>query len=277
MHIKEDFKFIRRRIKNKKYLVKLKELEENYKLVIEKRQVITNKQLFGIKIGNYKIWLRKGSSASSIMTYLEIFKEKVHMKLSGFTGKKESIIFDIGANEGFYTLAMKRNNPNLKIVSVEPAPSTFKVLKKNIISNHLKNIILINKILTSKKGKTPFEIVPEATAISATNITMQKRPWLDTRRIKKITINSTTLSDLCKQLKINHISILKLDVEGSELEILKSSKSLLKNIKKIVIEWHSKKLRKGCKEFLKKNGFKLVYEEKKKCGDLYFINKSFKP
>jgi len=269
---KMDFRFLKRRIKGKKNLSKLNDIKENYKSIFKECKIIKSKQLFNIKIGKYKIWLKEGTSSSSLMTYLEIFKEKVHMKKAGFSGKGNKVVIDVGGNEGYYVLKMKENNPNLKIITLEPVPSTFKLLKKNIESNKLKNVILINKALTKKKGKLIFEIIPEVSAVCATNIKMQKRPWLDTKRIKKIIVKSTTLIDLCKKLKIDKIDILKLDVEGSELEILKNSKPILNNIKKIVIEWHSEKLKRDCIKFLKKNGFKLVYQEKKICGDLYFIN-----
>ena len=273
MRDKIDLNFIKRRIRNKRSLSRLKDIKENWKLVIEEGKIIKDKRLFDIKIGKYRIWLRKESSASSIMTFLEIFKYRQHTKHPEFLGKKDNIVFDIGANEGFYTLWMKRNNPKLKIVALEPVPSTFKLIEKNVRSNKLKDVILVNKALTSKKGKIKFEIVPEVSAICATDINFQKRPWLDTGRIKKIRVNSTSLNDLCKEFRIDHIDILKMDVEGSEMEILKSSKKMLKNISKIIIEFHSKKLKRDCINLLKKSGFKFVYEDKKKCGDIYFINK----
>lgn len=274
MGIKTDFDFIKKRIKDKKSLARLQEIKEDWQKVRKEGKIIKSSKIFDINIGKFKFWLRKNGASSSIDTYLEVFKHNNHMVLPGFKGKKDKIVFDVGANEGFYTFRMKENNPNLKIMAIEPVPSTFNLLKKNVNSNKLKNVILKNLALTKEKGKIIFEIVPEATMIASLDIAMQKRPWLDTKRIKKITVASTTLKDLCNKLKIDHIDILKLDVEGSELEILKSSKDFLPNIKKIVIEWHSEKLKKGCKDFLKENGFKLLHEEKKNCGDLYFINKS---
>ncbi|MCK4553069.1 FkbM family methyltransferase [Candidatus Pacearchaeota archaeon] len=274
MTAKSDFNFIEKRIKDKKSFKRLQEIKEDWQKVEKEGKIIKGKKIFDINIGQFKFWLRKNAVASSIEIYLEIFKHKTHMVLPEFKGKKDKVIFDVGANEGFYTFGMKENNPKLKIVAIEPVPSTFKLLKKNIQSNKLKDVILVNQALTKKKGKITFEMVPEVTFAGALDIAMQRRKWLDAKRIKKIIVNSTTLIDLCKKLKIDKIDILKIDVEGSELDILKSSKNFLLNIKKIVIEWHSKKLKDECKGFLKKNGFKLVREEKQVCGDLYFINKS---
>ncbi|MEM5804864.1 MAG: FkbM family methyltransferase [Candidatus Aenigmatarchaeota archaeon] len=267
-----DFSFIERRVRGRKDRYRLESIKRDWYKIMKEGQVIKDRKLFSMKIGEYRFWFRRGSAPSSIDTYLEVFKDNNHMKVPGFKGKGNKVVLDIGANEGFYTFGMKKSNPKLKIVAVEPVPATFELLKRNVLGNGLKDIVLVNKALTRRKGRITFEIVPEVSAVCGLDIAMQKRPWLDTKRIKKITVESTTLADLCKELKIGNIDILKLDVEGSELDILRGSADFLPHISKIVIEWHSEKLKEGCKSFLKKKGFRLVREESKMCGDLYFVN-----
>ena len=99
-----------------------------------------------------------------------------------------------------------------------------------------------------------------------------QRPWLKKEMIEKIKVDCITLSELFENYKIEKVDILKIDVEGMELEILKSGKNLLNKICKIVVEWHSKEIKARIKKFLKEKGFKLVFEEEKECGDLYFVN-----
>jgi FkbM family methyltransferase len=268
-----DFKFLRSIVKGKENIKKLKQIKENEKAVINQGKIVKDRSLFSIVLDNYQLWLRKGTSASSIMTYLEIFKDKTHMKIPDFLGENDEIIIDLGGNEGYYALAMKKNNPKAKIVSIEPITETFKLLKKNIQSNNLKNVILINKAITSRTGKITFEIVPEVSAISSADIYLQGREWLDEKRIKKITVDSITLENLCKRLNIKKIDLLKLDVEGAELEILKSSRKILMNTKKVVIEYHNTKLKNKCINILQKLGFKLILKERGECADVYFIRK----
>lgn len=268
-----DFGFIKKRIKNKIGLKTLNLIKEDWHSVRKEGKLIRSKRFFNLKIDKYKIWLRRDIASSSIDTYLEIFKKHNHVKLKKFLDKTDKLIVDIGANEGFYTLFMKQNLPSVKIICVEPAPLTFRILKRNINSNHLKKIRLINKAITVKKGNIPFEIVPEITVVGGLDISLQKRPWLNLQRIKKIYVPSTTLQNLCKQEEIKEIDLLKIDAEGSELDVLKSAGNLLRKIKKIVIEWHTPKLKKECIFLLKKNEFKLIYGESHRCGDLYFINK----
>ena len=69
---------------------------------------------------------------------------------------------------------------------------------------------------------------------------------------------------------------MKIDTEGAELDILNGGGDVLGKIRKIVIEYHSDKLKRDCIKFLKKRGFKLVKEEKRVCGDIYFVNEVLK-
>jgi FkbM family methyltransferase len=268
-----DFKFLKKQIQNKKDLTKLEEIRNNEIDIFDKKKVFNNPKIFSIRLRDYIIFLRKESSSSSIMTYLEIFKDRIHMKNKLFLGKDDDIIVDIGANEGFYALAMKKNNPNVKIISIEPVKKTFELLNLNIKKNNLKNIISINKAITSKNGFINFESVPEVSAINSTNIFLQKRDWLNLKRIYKIKVSSIRLENLFNRLKLKRIDILKLDVEGSEYEILKSSKKVLLKTKKIVVEYHNKKIKRECIQLLNKIGFRLIREEKGECADIYFINK----
>lgn len=91
------------------------------------------------------------------------------------------------------------------------------------------------------------------------------------------------MEELCKEYNIKSIDILKLDIQGMEMEVLKSSEYLLNRIHKIIVEWHSEKLKNEVIKFLKKHRFDLVFEhrfgflfgENRILGDLYFINRNW--
>jgi FkbM family methyltransferase len=207
--------------------------------------------------------------------YTELFKENEHFLLSDFSGKNTNLILDVGANEGYYTLKIKKNNPRAKIVAVEPNPLAFELLEKNIKSNKMTDVILVNKAIGPKTEKGSFEVVEQVNAICGKNVNNIKRPWLKKEMIKKIVVDYISLEKLCSEYRLETINILKLDVEGMETEILKSSKNLLDKIQRIVVEYHSEKSKKALKKYMKNEGFTLLFEEKKTFGDLYFSNDSF--
>ena len=71
------------------------------------------------------------------------------------------------------------------------------------------------------------------------------------------TINTKKLDDF----SFDRIDILKIDVEGFELEVLKGSEKTIKRLKpKIILETHSRELRQKCDDFLKKAGYQLKVE-----------------
>jgi len=268
-----DFKWLKRIAKNERSEQWIQKIEKWHKIAFERGKFLKSKKLFSVDLGKYKIWFRRCSAYSSIAIYTEIFKEEDHFLILEFFGKDANLVIDLGANEGFYTLKLKQDNPKCKVIAVEPNPLAFEILEKNAKSNKLSDVILVNKAVCRKNGKITFEIVENVSAIGGKYLGIINRPWLRKEMVKKIKVNCITLNKLFQDYKIEKVDILKLDVEGMELEILKSSRNLLNKIHKIVVEWHSKKIKDNLKKFLKENGFKLVFEEKRECGDLYFINK----
>jgi len=263
---KISFSWLYRQAKDKKTKLILKELEKG----------INVKQRFPLRLGKWKIWLNKENPILSLKTYSEIFKDKDHTKLPNFPAKNDLTIIDLGANEGFYTLKAKEKAPKSKIIAVEPNPNAFKLLKKNVGTNKLKDVIVVNEAVTSKSGKITFEIVKGATTIGALKIYKKYR---DRKRLRKVIVNSITLEKLCKKYKINKIDLLKIDVEGSEFDILKSSKNILPKMKKVVIEYHrAQRTRSGIKKLMLKNNFRiLLVDANRYYGDIYFMkNNIFK-
>jgi FkbM family methyltransferase len=264
-----DFKLLKSKTDKKSF----EKIKDNYAEVFKKGEVISDNRLFSMNFGKTKLWLKEGSSSAEVMTLFEMFKDKNHHKIKQFQGKQDNVILDIGANEGYYTLKMKDNNPSLQIFAFEPIPETFKILKKNILANNLKNVHLVNYAVGKENKKIEFEYVPEATAISSIKIDLKSRQWLDKKRIRKIKVNCVNLPWIFDKYKLSHVDIMKIDTEGAEFDILRGGKEVLDKINRIVIEFHSEKLKKDCIEFLTKRGFVLIKEENRDCGDIYFVRK----
>jgi hypothetical protein len=99
---------------------------------------------------------------------------------------------------------------------------------------------------------------------------------------QKITINAITLDSYCKEHNVNEIDLICMDVEGSELDVLKGSVNMLKNIKYIITEMWSEndKLPGSCDKnditsFLLEHNFEEIVYSGKEWGDSLFKNKNF--
>lgn len=264
-----DFNYFKKNAQDSYSVKKIAEIAKDYYLVFSKGEIIKGEYIFPITVGKYKIFLRKNSAYSSLDVYYEIFVKNKHMELEEFTNvKKNGIVIDIGAGEGYYTLKIKANNPDCKIIAVEPNQLSFELLEKNIVGNNLKNITCVNKAIYSSLGYIDLKIVKEIPAITGIQI---DKPWLNKNRINTISVEAMTLTKLFSDFDLSEVDLLKIDTEGSEVEILRDSKDVLMSIKKIVVEYHSSQLRQEVISILTKYDFLLLFDTQELYGDLYFI------
>lgn len=111
--------------------------------MIEKIEINKENIIIDIKYNtnNIKMLLHsKDSTAVSIqiLNFGEYESEELNMvlKLLGMLDN-ESVIFDIGANLGWYTLNLKKDMKTRKIYSFEPIKETFDKLKQNLYINEI--------------------------------------------------------------------------------------------------------------------------------------------
>lgn len=169
----------------------------------------------------------------------EIFSRELYYFKSE---KPDPIIADVGAYIGLSTLYFKMLYPKSKIIAIEPNPKAIKILKKNITLNKLRNVLIIEKLLAKSPAKRPFFVdSTEKEWFSTSSII--KNAWNKTQNTKQIEVESITINDVLKLVttKFNSKSIdyLKLDVEGTEQQILKNfGTDIVEKIHEIKAEYH---------------------------------------
>jgi FkbM family methyltransferase len=173
-----------------------------------------------------------------------------------------SNFIDGGANIGFFSLvASKIVGPSGVIISFEPTPLTSSFLKKNIKINNVNNIIVSEYGLSSSKKQLPFLLSnnPEGNAIISDKIVNSS----DASQVIKI--STISIDEFCVEKNILKVDLIKLDIEGQELEAIKGAKKTLlanQNIK-IIFELNIAHSKDGI-EYAKE-----IYNELKK---LHFLN-----
>ena len=250
----------------------LSTIEEDHRKVFTQGILPAGDEIFSINLGNYKLWFKRKFAYSSVEIFTEIFKYNNHTVLEEFKGKDAKVIIDIGACEGYYTLKIKENNPDAFIIAIEPNPDVFEILKKNIESNNLKNVKLLNVAIDKEERERDFEFIPQVPAISSFKI---DKPWVNPKWIKRVKIKTYSLPQIFNMFELKEVDILKIDTEGSEYDILKSAENVLNRINKIVVEYHSEDLREEIISFLTPD-FEIIFENKEignSYGELYFMKK----
>jgi FkbM family methyltransferase len=147
------------------------------------------------------------------------------------TLKKGDIVFDIGANGGFYTLiAAKSVGPEGHVYSCEPGARELELLKKNIKLNNLTNVTIIESAIGNKEGMTEFAISKDGALNSLLengHQSQQIEHWE--------TVKINTVDNLIKQLNIENLKLIKIDVEGAEKLVIEGAMQLLKSIQNLII------------------------------------------
>jgi FkbM family methyltransferase len=144
---------------------------------------------------------------------------------------QNSTILDIGANTGLFSIRMKQQYPDSKIYCFEPLQSNVKQLRDNINGSDFKNVTIIAE---GVGGATRTEklFIHKHNIGGHSIIQSETQGSLDFEQISILSIN-----DAFKTLRIERCSLLKLDCEGAEYEIIKSiDHNLAGAIDKIIFE-----------------------------------------
>jgi FkbM family methyltransferase len=150
-----------------------------------------------------------------------------HCRLSEFLTKDHINIFDVGANVGQSISRYREKFPNCIVTSFEPNPETFTLLEKNwggVTGVTLSPIALSNYI-----GQASFYATRVSEASSLLQPTERMIELSSEHKYDhvKIDVATTTLDQYCEINNIGQIDILKIDVQGSELDVLKGAEKLL--------------------------------------------------
>lgn len=143
--------------------------------------------------------------------------------------KSGDIVLDVGANIGMYTLnAAKKVGKSGKVYSFEPDPILFSNLKKNVIGNGHNNVILVNKAVSNKNGFEKFATSSKKSAPKFGSHLVKE----STKSKQFLTVETISLDDFLENKTIN---LAKIDVEGSEYDVIKGMKNIIKKNEKLKI------------------------------------------
>jgi len=146
------------------------------------------------------------------------------------------VIFEVGARDGYDSITMAKKYNNATIYSYECNPIVIDTCKMNL--QNYKNIIFSPYGLGEKNELKQFYIYAPNKVINKNLIGASSFfPRPDTNNlILTENIKISTLKDEFEKYNIEFIDILCMDVQGSELNVLKGAKNYINNIKYIIME-----------------------------------------
>lgn len=180
------------------------------------------------EVQGYKFSVR--ASPQAVLYFSERFEPYVTNLYCSLL-KEGVTVADVGAGIGYYTLLASKIVGNTgAVLSFEPEPHRFREMVDNIQVNKCNNVEPFELAISDKEGTSKFE---EVDAFGSGCVVKARK---DAKKI--ITLKTTTLDSLK-----NNFDIVKIDVEGGELEVLRGMKNILAKGKvKIICEVHPEQL-----------------------------------
>ena len=145
------------------------------------------------------------------------------------------IILDIGAHVGESVEFFKNIFKDCTIYSFEPSPKSFQKLS----NLKYEKFYPFNKAVTSEIGTLPFFEYDRSHLNSLNKINVKSKDsihYAHNAEEKIIKIETITLDDFVDEHRIEYIDLLKIDVQGSETDVLRGGVACLQRTKLITLE-----------------------------------------
>ncbi len=155
---------------------------------------------------------------------------RIHRLMDPFL-RPGTVVVDTGANIGYNTVYMARRvGPNGRVIAVEPADDNLEILRENVSRNSLTNVT-VAPVATGRTSETrTFYLRGD---ISAVNSFYEDSVYANVTRV--ISVPVEPLDALVE----GNADLVKIDVEGAELEVLAGMTRLLRSPTiALVVEWH---------------------------------------
>ena len=148
---------------------------------------------------------------------------KEYFKLSS------GVFIDIGANIGKYSVKLGRElGSRGKVIAIEPEKRNFNILMRNIELNSLKNVLAF-KVACSNKNKEVNLYLRNYNLDNTGHSIKGSVGWPFEK------VGCERLDSLVERLGLSRVDLIKIDVEGAEVEVLEGALKTLKKYKPNII------------------------------------------
>ena len=156
-----------------------------------------------------------------------------------------SVVFDVGAHVGYYTvLSAVLTCPEGRVFAFEPNPANHSFLQRHVALNRLGNVTIENAAAADRNGTAPF-----AFGTGSGTGRLDSGGTLHVRTVR--------LDDFCSEHGV-HPQFLKIDVEGAELDVLRgAAATITANHPVIFLSTHGPQVHADCLAWLREREYRL--------------------
>ncbi len=201
------------------------------------------------------------NSKSDEIVFNEIFNERGYRILDDIIKRASVPIIDIGAHIGMFSAYAAALNDTVRIFAYEPDEQNYQAMKVNLKLNRFKNVVTKNLAIGLAEGKRVFYLNKDSHNHSLFEINDIGIREFEDSVVGQKEVLVTTLARIFEQQRLEKVSLIKLDSEGAEFEILENLDSaIFDKIGAFYVEYHVYKPEMDpnrLKNILMKHGFKV--------------------
>ncbi len=156
------------------------------------------------------------------------------------------VVYDLGANVGFYSLLGARLAGDEGVVySFEPLPRNLSYLRKHVAMNRLTNCSVIEAAVADFDGEMTLDSSEAPTTAHLSDG-------------GDVAVRVMRVDSLVERGEIRPPSVMKIDVEGSEMKLLRGAAGTIEKYRpRILLATHERELHGECVEFLERRGYRI--------------------
>jgi FkbM family methyltransferase len=148
--------------------------------------------------------------------YLRVLRERV---------PAGAVVIDVGANIGVTAALAAKMVPNARIVAIEPMPRAFECLRRTMAANGLQDVTLLNCAIGTKWfGHLYFE---QHELLATSHVT-------DKPTDSSLRVAVRRLDYIIRRLGLRNVDLIKIDVEGCELDVLRGMRFLPRRMRPLI-------------------------------------------
>ncbi len=150
-------------------------------------------------------------------------------------GTDFATVVDIGAHHGQFALLIRHLYPSARLLCVEPLPGSIGRLRQTVGSDH--NVAIAETALAAQPGRQTMHVSCKTDSSSLLPIL---QPFVDafpgTEEAATVEVPVSTLDDLVRDAGVARPALLKIDVQGGELDVLDGATEALKLFDAVFVE-----------------------------------------
>jgi len=177
-------------------------------------------------------WFTQNLDKSTVYHLLNSYS-KMERLVMALPSQLKGVAIDGGANNGLFSFLLNKRFPETSIFAFEPSDILLPFLKKNLEGERVE---IRKEALAEKDGEISFFFSEDADQIGSLHRENVAEFEKDPSRIGVKQVAAAALDSFIREKGIEKIGVLKLDVQGGELSVLKGAQKALEITDHLLIE-----------------------------------------